>query len=143
MTAIDPPSLAPRTLVPMPEAEALGLLSTVPFGRIVFTDRALPAIRPVNHIVYQGDIVIQSQAGSALARAAENGVVVAFEADDIDAERHLGWSVVVTGIARRVDDPEEARLLERLVTPWIQMPQKSHPVRIHADLVTGFRLTGQ
>jgi nitroimidazol reductase NimA-like FMN-containing flavoprotein (pyridoxamine 5'-phosphate oxidase superfamily) len=127
-------------LVPLPEAEAVRLLGTVSFGRIVFTDRALPAIRPVNHIVYEGDIVIRSHAGSALLRAAEKGVVVAYEADNIDPDRHLGWSVVVTGFARQVVDPDEARRLERLLQPWIQMPNTSHAVRIHPDLVTGFRI---
>ncbi len=140
MTAIDPMPRAPRVLLPLPERESLRLLSTVSFGRIVFTDRALPAIRPVNHVVYEGDIVICVHDGSSLLRAADRGVVVAYEADNIDPDQHLGWSVVVTGLARVVDDPAEEDQLRQLLRPWVQMPDKSHVVRIHTNLVSGFEL---
>ena len=31
--------------------DCLGLLASVPLGRVVFTDRALPAIQPVNFVL--------------------------------------------------------------------------------------------
>lgn len=129
-----------RVLQDLTRDEALRRLASVPIGRVVFTDRALPAIRPVNHLVDGGDVIIRSHLGAALLRAAESGVVVAFEADCIDPEQRLGWSVIVTGIARRVTDPEESRRFQGLLKPWIQRPEMPFVVRIHADLVTGYEL---
>ncbi|MEU3062925.1 pyridoxamine 5'-phosphate oxidase family protein [Streptomyces subrutilus] len=87
---------------PLAADEALRLLGTAEPGRIVFTRHALPAVRPVNHVLDAGDI-IRVQDGSTLAAllAPEQGggAVVAHEADDVDTGGHLGWSVVATGYA--------------------------------------------
>ncbi|MFD8980207.1 pyridoxamine 5'-phosphate oxidase family protein [Streptomyces sp. NPDC059564] len=44
-----------------------GLLATVSLGRIVFTEHALPAVRPVNHCVDGEDIVIRTHGGGTAA----------------------------------------------------------------------------
>ncbi|MFE2964420.1 pyridoxamine 5'-phosphate oxidase family protein [Streptomyces sp. NPDC059340] len=46
--------------------EALKLLGTVQLGRVALTDQALPAIRPVNHLVDEGEIIVRTHGGSAL-----------------------------------------------------------------------------
>jgi nitroimidazol reductase NimA-like FMN-containing flavoprotein (pyridoxamine 5'-phosphate oxidase superfamily) len=117
----------------------LALLGSVPYGRVVFTDRALPAVRPVNHIVDDGNIIIRSSLGSGITRAAGAGMVVAYEADAIDPDTHTGWSVVVTGLARIVVDPAHIARYERLLEPWVDGRQ-DWVVRIPPDLVTGYRL---
>ncbi|MFE2548241.1 pyridoxamine 5'-phosphate oxidase family protein [Streptomyces sp. NPDC059355] len=120
--------------------EALGLLGTVSLGRIVFTRHALPAVRPVNHLVEGESIVVRVHDGGALASllapSDTSGVVVAYEADAIDAETHLGWSVVVTGYATPVEDPEGYASRLR---PWVAQTMV-RALRITPDLVTGFRL---
>lgn len=121
-------------------AESLQRLGSVPFGRVVFTDQALPAIRPVNHVVDDGRVVIRSHAGAAITAAAERGVVVAYEADAIDPERRMGWSVVVTGMARLVRDPVALCRYQRLLQPWVDQPA-DQVIAISTDLVTGFALT--
>ena len=68
------------------------------------------------------------------------GVVVAYEADAIDPETHLGWSVVVTGYARPVTDPEELARYQAMLRPWVSGTM-DHAVRIRPDLITGIRLT--
>jgi hypothetical protein len=70
----------------------------------------LPAIRPVNHVLLDGRIIICSHEGAAIVgvTGAPGGTVVAYEADDINPVERTGWSVVVTGLARIVDDPGEA-----------------------------------
>ncbi|MDW8804326.1 pyridoxamine 5'-phosphate oxidase family protein, partial [Streptomyces scabiei] len=72
-----------RRSVDLDSDEALRLLGTVSFGRIVFTRHALPTVRPVNHVLDRGEIVIRTHEGTALtARAQEaddRGVVVAYE----------------------------------------------------------------
>ncbi|MGW0283465.1 pyridoxamine 5'-phosphate oxidase family protein [Streptomyces sp. NPDC003236] len=141
--AASPPP-GPRRSVELDRDEALRLLGSVPFGRIVFTRHALPTVRPVNHVLYGGDIVIRTHDGAALtARAREAdgaGVVVAYEADVIDPDTHLGWSVVATGYARLVTDPAELARYQALLVPWTGHPM-DHAVRISPDLVTGVRLT--
>ncbi|KIF01137.1 pyridoxamine 5'-phosphate oxidase [Streptomyces sp. RSD-27] len=123
--------------------EAMELLGSVELGRIVFTRDALPAVRPVNHVLDAGDIIVQVQDDStlrALSTAAEDtGVVVAYEADAIDLRDHLGWSVVATGYATAVTDPSEIERYARLLQPWVEVAG-SGAIRIRPDLVTGFRL---
>nr|WSY57708.1 pyridoxamine 5'-phosphate oxidase family protein [Streptomyces sp. NBC_00886] len=127
----------------MDGAEALRLLGSVPMGRIAFTRQALPTIRPVNHIVDDGNIVIRTHEGAALTsrtlQADGPGVVVAYEADAIDPDTHLGWSVVVTGYAHLVTDTRELARYQALLRPWAGQPM-DYAVRIRPDLVTGLRL---
>src|SRR5712691_13170268 len=51
--------------------EALRLLGSVPLGRVVFTHRALPAIRPVNHIVDGQQIIFQTSTSAAITTAVD------------------------------------------------------------------------
>ncbi|MFG1969043.1 pyridoxamine 5'-phosphate oxidase family protein [Nonomuraea fuscirosea] len=116
--------------------ECMRLLPARPIGRIVFTDRALPAVQPVNFCLDGQDIVIRAAAGSKLA-AATRCSVVAFEVDDFDTDARSGWSVTVVGYARVADDPEEIARLERLpLTPWA-------PGRDHFIVVTAVEATGR
>jgi len=119
----------------------LALLGSVPFGRVVFTHRALPAIRPVNHIVDNGNIIIRSSLGSGITGAAGDGMVVAYEADAIDPDSRTGWSVVVTGRARLVEDPDDLARYEEILEPWVD-GRMDCVVSIPTDLVTGYQLTG-
>ncbi|CAL9649365.1 pyridoxamine 5'-phosphate oxidase family protein [Streptomyces sp. enrichment culture] len=146
MTADNAPASAvgPRQSVELDTVEALRLLGSVSLGRIVFTQHALPMIRPVNHVLDDGDIVIRTHAGSALTSRARHtdgsAVVVAYEADAIDPGTHLGWSVVVTGYARLITDRKELARYRALLHPWVQQTM-DYAVRIRPDLVTGIRLT--
>lgn len=119
--------------------EAMHRLASVSLGRIAFTERALPAIRPVNHIVHDGAIIIRSHEGASIVALADRGrgTVVAYEADEIDPVTHRGWSVVVTGIARIVDDPAEADPFAALLHPWVAATM-NHVIRISPEIVSGF-----
>ncbi|HLZ36302.1 MAG TPA: pyridoxamine 5'-phosphate oxidase family protein, partial [Mycobacteriales bacterium] len=90
--------------------ECLTLLETVPVGRIVVTISALPVILPVHFSVVDGTVVIRTSPGTKLATATRN-TVVAFEADSVDAQGEVGWSVAVTGTAASVSDPVERQAL--------------------------------
>jgi uncharacterized protein len=113
-------------------------MASVPVGRIVFTVRALPAIRPVNFILDGGDVVIRTSATSRLAQTVR-GAVVAFEADVIDPASRSGWSVTVTGRAAEILDPGEVERLDALLQSWALGDQDCF-VRIPAELVSGRRL---
>ncbi|HEX4816626.1 MAG TPA: pyridoxamine 5'-phosphate oxidase family protein [Nonomuraea sp.] len=116
------------------------LLAGVPFGRIVFTRHALPAVRPVNHLVVDGQIIIRSNPGTILSNhVVPSETVVAFEADDLDGHERLGWSVIVTGVARLVTDPRETARLKAMLIPWVA-GDMDQVIRIQPEIVTGFML---
>jgi hypothetical protein len=117
------------------------LLAAADHGRVVFTVDALPAIRPVNHLVDHGLILIRTRLTTSIARAAArwDDVVVAYEADEFHSERRIGWSVVVTGYLRAVTDPGEVARCEQLLRPWVN--RTDAVVAIEPVLVTGFEIT--
>ena len=122
------------------EAEALRLLASVDYGRVVFTVNALPAIRPVNHLLDDGRIIIRTRLTSAISSRARSadGVVVAYEGDDINSQARTGWSVVVTGRAHTVTDPGEVARYEQLLHPWVN--HASTVVAIEPEFITGFHI---
>lgn len=121
-------------------AESMRLLASVDFGRVVFAMQALPAIRPVNHLVDDGIIIIRSRMRSALSAAARRSdhLVVAYEADALDSRTRTGWSVVVTGRARTLTDPGLVARYEQLLHPWVN--HADTVVAIEPEIVTGLRL---
>ncbi|MFJ9943271.1 pyridoxamine 5'-phosphate oxidase family protein [Streptomyces erythrochromogenes] len=135
-----------RSTEQLDRSEALRLMGTVPLGRIVFTHQALPAIRPVNHVVEGEDVIIRLDEGasraSLVATPGTPGIVLAYEADAIDPATHLGWSVVVIGCAELVENRNDAERFEALLDPWTNQSMAG-VLRIRAVLVTGFRLGRQ
>lgn len=120
--------------------EAMRLLAGESYGRVVFTADALPAIRPVNHLVDGAQIIIRTRLSSALSRSVRRNrdQVVAYEADRFDDELRQGWSVVVLGRARVLGDDEASRY-EQLLTPWVN--HADDVVSIAVEVVNGLRIT--
>ena len=132
-----------RQLEALPREESLRLLGSTSLGRVVFTHLALPAIRPVNHIVENGKILIRTHMGSAIVSAVDGtGTVVAYEADMIDPGDHLGWSVIVVGKASLLTDPVEIARYQQVLQPWLSGTMDD-VIAITTDMVDGFRLTGE
>jgi hypothetical protein len=136
----------------LPPAEALRLLACVPFGRVIFTSRAMPAVRPVRHVMTDGAIIIAvgpelvlgfpgpaEPIRPAVAQRPRPGpeTIVAYEADELDSTGCSGWSVVVVGRARAMTDSAEVRRYRALL-PAMAAPDQL--VAISTDVVTGFRL---
>jgi Pyridoxamine 5'-phosphate oxidase len=129
-----------RELAELPKDEALRLLASVPFGRVVFTARALPAVRPVNHLVEGNRIIIRTSLGSALSTDVNDvGTVVAYEADEIDPVTRQGWSVVVVGRALPVTDGLLSARYRQALQPWAA-GHRDEVIAISTDMVTGYRL---
>lgn len=127
--------------IELTRAECLSLLPTVPIGRLVFTEGALPAVVPVNFALDPSGIVLRTAAGSAVARVAD-GSIVAVQADDVDTARRTGWSVTVVGQARTArDDVEVARLAALPLRPWVA-GQRNTFVVVEIGIVTGRRIGG-
>lgn len=138
-----PQIIQPRQALELTEDECWQLLKGASLGRVVFTHHAMPAVRPVNHFVDDRTIIIRSHLGAAIVSraAADNGAVVCYEADDLDPVRHTGWSVIVTGMARLVREPDAIERYERILEPWIA-GQMDHVVSIEPRFVSGIRLVG-
>jgi Pyridoxamine 5'-phosphate oxidase len=131
-----------RQLEALTREESLRLLASTSLGRVVFTHFALPAIRPVNHMVEGDKIIIRTHLGAVIASAVDGtGTVVAYEADMIGPDDHLGWSVIVVGRANRVTDPGEIARYQLALRPWVS-GDMDEVIVITADMVDGFRLTG-
>jgi hypothetical protein len=127
---------------PIDADEAMRLLASVSYGRVVFTLKTLPAIRPVNHLVDQGQIVIRTRLRSAISTAAPSreGVVVAYEADSIDPQARAGWSVVVTGRAYTITDAGQVLRYEQLLKPWVN--HADTVIAIEPEIISGLRIAG-
>ncbi|MDH6119893.1 pyridoxamine 5'-phosphate oxidase family protein [Kitasatospora sp. GAS204B] len=122
------------------EAECLRLLSTVPIGRVVYTEHALLRVLPVPFTLNpDGRLVLAMLPGTSLARALD-GTVAAFQADHLDAPNRTGWSVVVHGPAELVRDAErQAALVRSGPRLWVT-GQEPMFVLLSAELVSGRRL---
>lgn len=137
-----PQILQPRQALELTDAECWRLLRGTSLGRVVFTHRAMPAIRPVNHVVDDRKIIIRSHGSAAIVtRAVGEGSVVCYEADDLDPVRHTGWSVIATGMARLVSEPIAVARYEQMLEPWIA-GQMDQVIAIEPQFVSGIRLVG-
>ena len=132
-----------RQALELTAAESWQLQGGVSLGRIMFPQHAMPAIRPVNHLVDDQAIVVRSHLGAAIVAhaAADDGVVVCYEADELDPIRHTGWSVVATGMARLVRDPDAITRYQQLLQPWVA-GQMHYVIAIRPQIITGIRLVG-
>jgi uncharacterized protein len=119
--------------------ECLLLLGRATLGRVAVTSAALPTVLPVNFRLAGERIVFRTGEGTKLAAATRNAVV-AFEVDDIDPVDHTGWSVVVTGVARPVVDPDDQAALKDVgIARWAAGPD-GHLVEVSLDMVSGRRV---
>ena len=120
-------------------AECLRLLRSIPLGRLVYTYGGLPAIRLVNFVIDDDTIVFSTGQGEKL-QAAERGDVVAFEADDVDSERHIGWTITAVGHLSVVTAAEAAALRRTLpLHSWLPIDDP-HLVRLGIESIDGRRL---
>lgn len=119
--------------------ECLRLLAGATLGRLGVTSGALPAVLPVNFWLGGDRIFVRTGVGSKLDAAVRNAVV-AFEVDDFDPIYHSGWSVVVTGVAREVTDPDElASLRHAPLTRWAPRGN-GRLIAISTDMISGRRI---
>lgn len=121
-------------------AECLDLLQGGVLGRVAMSTSIGPRIVPVNYAMHGEDVVLRTTPYSQLGTYAVNNEV-AFEIDHIDLERHRGWSVVATGRALPVSDPEEVLDIRRRwePRPWADGPRNLF-LKISLRDITGRRL---
>jgi nitroimidazol reductase NimA-like FMN-containing flavoprotein (pyridoxamine 5'-phosphate oxidase superfamily) len=92
--------------VELSRAECLELLAAKQVGRVAVTGPEGPQIYPVNYTMHRDGVLFRTAPYTQLAGLVRNAPA-AFEVDDIDEFLESGWSVVVTGTATYVDDPDD------------------------------------
>ncbi len=128
----------PHAVETLEHQDCWRLLRTVTVGRLAVWVDDHPDIFPINYKVDHGTLVFRTADGTKLA-AATGDTPVALEADGVDPDTGVAWSVVIKGQATAVRNPDE--LLDTvglLLFPW-QSGKKEHFVRITPDAVTGRR----
>lgn len=91
---------------------------------------------PVNYLVDRGTIVFRSAPGTKLVDLAD-APAVAFEVDG--ADDHHRWSVVVRGVARRLDADDEIEGSGVLALATLTSTPKFNYVRITPRVISGRR----
>jgi hypothetical protein len=119
---------------------AAAMLEAMDYRAHLFTDPDTGSDAVIYRAGPTGYRLTRLAPGAALGAAAGGpGVVVAYEADQIDPDTHVGWSVVVTGLAHLATDPEQVARYKGLLTAWVA-GQMSDAVLISLEMVTGYRL---
>lgn len=137
----DHPATSKRAVERLDEATALELLAAAPYGRIVFVRDGEPEIRPMSHIVDDRQVIIRTRLVAAVSDtlAGHSGLRMTYEADDMDIERRLGWSVIVSGTAAPVADPaRQAHYKQQLRTMLAGADDTI--IAIEPKTVTGIRI---
>jgi uncharacterized protein len=131
-------SAADGEFVRLGRAESWRLLASAQVGRLIFTVNALPALRLMNFAVVDGLVVLRTAADTTVARKVHD-VIVAFEVDELDPATSSGWSVVITGRATRVADPELiARYQKVPLVPWA-LGERDQFMTITTEMIEGRR----
>ena len=131
-----------RPIVNMHELSESGcwrLVGAAAVGRVAFTAGRLPKIFPVNHWVDHETIVFRTAWASSLQL--KSGSPVAFEADDTDEMRKIGWSVLIEGELVAVTDPAVSDGLEALHPESWAPGIRDYWMRIVPTSITGRAIT--
>jgi nitroimidazol reductase NimA-like FMN-containing flavoprotein (pyridoxamine 5'-phosphate oxidase superfamily) len=115
------------------------LLGSATFGRLAFTQNALPMILPSHFRIRGNEVVVASLAPSAIA-SARNGHVVVFEVDTYEPATREGWSVSVIGPSRHIVEPCEIAELDRLDFAPSSAQNGWHYIAVQIGLLRGLRL---
>jgi transcriptional regulator with XRE-family HTH domain len=103
-------------------------------GRIIFSTGSGPVALPVNFIFAGGAVIFRTSDDMAGHLDGD----VAFEVDHIDEEMSAGWSVLVRGRGRLIEQPDERLAADQLgLEPW------AGGARLNLIGITPVELTGR
>ncbi|MFC9557784.1 pyridoxamine 5'-phosphate oxidase family protein [Rhodococcus sp. NPDC056960] len=124
---------------PLTTAASMSLLRSVPTGRLIYTEDALPAVRPLTFAVSDGKIIIPTGDNPWFDRF--DGTVVGFEAGAIDPSTRAGWTVLTVGRVRLVSgDAGVVGFDDTTAAPWQLGPGDCYLV-LDVGRITGHRTT--
>lgn len=129
----------PWTMEELPVEACLDLLAGARLGRLAFVVDGEPEIRPLNHLLHEGAVVVRMDLGATIDLLADRPTVV-YEVDGVEDDGRLAWSVLVRGRADDVADPDElARLRALPLAPWAP-GERAHFLRVSPSAITGRRI---
>src|SRR6266567_3630319 len=134
---IGTPGAVDEGLEVLSEEESLGLLAGARVGRVAIGQGGIPAVLPVNFVMVGTEVMFFTGPGMKLD-AARQGKSVAFQVDNIDVKRHLGWSVMVAGPMSPADPASRPRAEALGLYPWVA-GDRHHLVRIQPESISGRR----
>jgi hypothetical protein len=109
-------------------------LSAGGIGRIVLSTGSGPVAYPVNFVFTNGNVIFRTS--DAMVDTITG--IVAFEVDHIDEAMSEGWSVLVRGHARKIEDPGEREVIAGLdLDPW------AGGARLNLVDIVPFEMTGR
>jgi nitroimidazol reductase NimA-like FMN-containing flavoprotein (pyridoxamine 5'-phosphate oxidase superfamily) len=113
--------------------ECWAMLHEQEFGRLAFHLMDEVHLAPINYAVDHDTLLFRTSEGSKLLAVVMNPDV-AFEIDEFD--EHRARSVVVRGVARRLEEDELHRSEQVPLRPWVMTP-KYDVVEIRPTEITG------
>lgn len=118
--------------------ECIDLIRPGGVGRIAFAAPDGPEVLPVNFAWLDGDIILRTAHEGPIAKELPHRV--SFQVDRLDGVMSQGWSVLVKGKARLVQDPAEVDDLASLsVHPWAGAGREAYVV-VTPDIIAGRRV---
>jgi nitroimidazol reductase NimA-like FMN-containing flavoprotein (pyridoxamine 5'-phosphate oxidase superfamily) len=120
--------------------ECWDLVGSQGIGRIGYMGDTHIQIVPTRYDAQRGTAYFRAGTFGELARRV-HGKAVSLQVDDLDRRTFSGWSVVITGIAHRVDDATtvaERWSVER-PSPWLPAPD-SQWISLSVDDIQGERV---
>jgi uncharacterized protein len=118
--------------------ECWELAGTAPLARIAWNASDGPVALPVNFVVHERTIWVRTTAHSSMAAEVDD-TQIAVEIDEIDAETHEGWSVLMRGSGSVLYHEDEVPEPVRALRTWPTGPRPLW-VRLAPAHVTGRRL---
>jgi uncharacterized protein len=116
-------------------AECWALVRSRSVGRFVVNRvGASPLVVPVNYLV-DADLTIAFRSGAGTKVDVATHGVVAIQVDEIDPLHHVGWSVVIEGLARRLHEGQD----DVSVETWAP-GAKPYVIRVTPTRVSGRRI---
>lgn len=97
-------------------SECEALLRAGVVGRVAFNTPSGLQIFPVNYAVVDNAIIVRTKSDGVLGRHAQDAALV-FEVDYADYGWQRGWSVVVRGTGRVLDQLSEVRRVDDIWPP--------------------------
>jgi hypothetical protein len=118
--------------------ECWSLLRQVSVGRLAVWHEDGPDIFPVNYTTDHGTVIFRTGSGTKL-QAALAEFPVAMEADGVNPETGVAWSVVIRGKAEVLTKTDDVLSTFSLpLFPW-QAGKKDHFVRVVPATISGRR----
>lgn len=117
----------------MTPAECRRLLAGCDIGRVAISAGALPVVLPVQCALHDDQLLLRTPGHHEVSDSID-GQVVGFEADQIDLDHAVGWSVSVTGTVHVV----RGAVLPAAVHRWFS---DGVSLALDTDVIAGHRIT--